>query len=791
MASKSDQELIAQIQAGRRNALGELFDRYSPALYDFIYRIIGDRDQTARLLEEVFERIPSALTTLEPQAPIRGWLYSLAREAALTLLRQKDWLDALPPSDEPSVSGLVGDIWRAARGMPAFHRAVLAVEELHGLSPTEKARALGVARTDLNRLIDDARRSFDNQFDLQARQQGRPLSTQIDPERIWGMHRRIGTTGTLFGYLPTVVLPDSLAAMVRGKVLKSAKMSAPSGEPEPFTMPPRPEPVILTEPAFEPGATTREPEPPVPPRVTRTPEVEEPEPAPVVIPEESGGEGCAWRLVGIALLVALIVTALAVGVGYLLTRDTTAPTITRIEPAENAVLSASPSPGATTTNVRISVTYADDRGIDPKGVRLVLDGRDVAPLGIVTNSSVTYSADLDPGVHVVLAEVKDTSGNVARRSWQFSIGAPPEPTPIPTAIVPTVTPTLLPTLTPPPSPTSSPTILAPPTILDFSATQTVITRGTPVLITWNVQGADQVFLDQDKVDPLSNRLVSPTTTTTYHLIANNAGGPVERSLTITVQEFPDLIVSDITLGPSNQIIFTIANVGTAGVTRPFLIQVTANSIVVESDRPVSSIPAGQQAILTVPNYTVIGSQVVTVRVNSLQEVQESDYTNNELTRSLVGPTATPTLTVTPTPTNTPTLTATPTFTPLPTSTFTPTPTNTPPPTRTRTPTITPVPFAVTNVTAVVTPTLYSGACPGTFSFTGNITTNGAGNVTFRWERSDGIQKSPATVGVPSAGTIMLTDSWASAPSGSSWEVLHVLTPNDFTSSQATFTNSCH
>ena len=790
MAGISDHDLIAQIQAGRRNALGELFDRHSPALYDFIFRMTGDRDQTARLVEEVFERVPASLTTVDPHTPVRGWLYGLAREFSLTFLRQKGWLDALPASDEPSVSGLVGDIWRAARGMPAFHRAVLSVEELHGLSPTEKARALSIARTDLARLLEDARRSFDNQFDLQARQQGRPLSTQIDPERIWGMHRRIGTTGTLFGYLPAVVLPDSLATMVRARVLKSAKMSAPTGESEP-ALPPAPavlvEPPIPTHelgPEQDNESIRAEPVVPVEQSIS------------TAIDEEPGG-GCAWRLVGIALLVALIVTGLAVGIGYLLTRDTTAPTISKIDPAENAVIPANPAtPGNTTTNVRITAAYNDNRGIDSKSVRLVLDGRDVAPQAIVTDASVSYSGDLDPGAHVVLVEVKDSSGNVTRRSWQFSVGAPPEPTATIT-ITPTPTMTVVPTTTHTPTPTGTATLPSPPNILAFSATQTVITRGAPVLITWNVQGADQVFFNQDKVDPFGSRLVSPTTTTTYHLIANNAAGPVDKTLTITIQELPDLVVSDITLGPTGQIIYIVANNGTAGVTRPFLIQVTANNVVVESDRPVATLPAGQQAILTVPNYNVVGSQVVTVRANSLQEVQETDYTNNDLTRSLLGPTVTPTPSPTPTFTSTPTNTPIPTFTPLPTSTptFTPpptaTPTNTPPPTRTHTPTATSVPFAVTNIVVSATPVTYTGACPGVFNFSANITTNGAGNVTFHWEKSDGIPRSPATIAVAGAGTVTVTDQWTSAPPGAGWEQLHVTAPNDFTSSQATFTNSCH
>ena len=223
VATPSDRDLLLAMQQGRRDALGTLFDRHGPTVYEFIYRIVGDRDQAARLLEEVFARIFALATTANDKESLRGWVYGLAREASVNFLRQRNWLDALPPSTEPSVAGLAGDIWRAARAMPAFHRAVLIVEELHALSPSEKARALNVARTDINRLVEEARRSFNHQFDLEARQQGRPLAGQIDPQRIWGLHRRVGTEGSLFGFVPTIVLPESLAAMVRIKILAATR----------------------------------------------------------------------------------------------------------------------------------------------------------------------------------------------------------------------------------------------------------------------------------------------------------------------------------------------------------------------------------------------------------------------------------------------------------------------------------------------------------------------------------------------------------------------------------------
>lgn len=761
MAAPSDQELIHQIQLGRRDALGRLFDRYSPPLYEFIYLLTGDRDQSARILEEVFVRVPASVAVLGEHDTVRGWLYSLAREAALTFIRQKGWLDALPLADEPLFPGLPGDVWRAARAMPAFHRAVLVVEELHGLSPTEKARALNVARTDLPRLVDEARQSFNTQFDLQARQQSRPLASQVDPERIWGVHRRIGGEGSLFGYLPTVILPGSLAQAIRTRIVGAMRV-VPAEEEQP---------VAVTQETV----TTEEIIPEEEQVVTTT--------TPSFLPE-----GCTLPVVVTALLIALLITAIAACLGYFIIRDSTAPTVTRVDPPDRAVVAA--TPGAP-THVIISATYGDDRAVDVRSVRLLLDNNDVTPQALISDTGLTYPVDLNPGQHTVLLQLADTSGNRTARQWTFSIGSAGEATPTPLA---TVTPT--PSVTPPPTvtltpgPTATGTLPTVPTIATFTANNTNIQSGTPVLLTWSVANADIVFLNQDRVDPVGTRLVTPTSTTTYHLIANNAGGTTDRSITITVISLPDLIVTDIGVSPTGQVMYTIKNVGTGDITQQFLIQVLVDGSPIDSNRRVASLPAGQDVSLFVPNYVLAGTHVITVRVNSDQSVQESNFNNNELTRTLNGPTPTPTNTptITWTPTNTPTIT--PTFTP----TFTPTPSATPTNTRTRTPTRTATATptrAVTTLTLSVQPTSpYTGTCPITATFTAAVSTNLPATITYQWERSDGIVNGPFSANVGTT-PFNVQDQWLSIPSGPTWERIVILSPNNLQSNQQNFANNCH
>ncbi|MBI5650612.1 MAG: hypothetical protein HZC40_09240 [Chloroflexi bacterium] len=801
MASPSDRELLTAIQQGRRDALGALFDRHAPALYEFIYRIVGDRDQTARLLEEIFARAYSLATTVGEQESIRGWLYGLAREAAVNFLRQRNWLDALPPSDEPSVSGLAGDIWRAARAMPAFHRAVLVVEELHGLAPSEKARALNIARTDEQRLLDEARRSFNHQFDVQARQQGRPLSAQIDPQRIWGLQRRAGSEGSLFGYLPSVVLPDSLAAMARIKILASTRTAAmPTPPPAPMRAP-APVPTPAPTPAPAPVAASA---PKIEPAESETPaeELDEEQPRRSFLPE-----GCSVRLIGLAVSIALFVTLLAVAIGSLVFREPPSPpTIVSIEPSDNATVAQ--------TRVTIKATYVDKRGIDRTGVQLTLDGRVVTSQATVADDAIALTLDLEPGQHIVLVRVKNIAGNDSSRAWSFNVGGVAQGTPTlgatPTALsAPTETPTSTPLPTRTPSPTATIALNPLPSINSFGASPAVITRGLSTLITWNVSGADVVYLNQDKVDALGNRIVTPAVNTTFILIASNSAGTVDRTITVVVQELPDLVVADIWIDGNSLLNYTIRNSGNGDVTKQFLTEIRVDGVIVDSHRRISALPPGQDVQLFLPTGPIAGTHSVSVKVNSLQEVAETNYTNNELIRTITGstptPTATPTSTftptITPTPTHTRTPTNTPTVTPSFTPTFTPTPTNTPSPTNTptatrtptntptRTPTNTPTPQVV-SASALVAPANYTGPCLGnSFTFTGTIQTDGAVTVTYRWER-DGVLRPTATIIFSSAASLPVIETWSSAPTGSHWQKLHILLPNVTASNQATFTNNC-
>ncbi len=624
MATLSDQQLIQYIQQGRREALGQLFDRYAADLYDFLARLVGDRDQAARLLEEVFVRVPGAVAGLPARESVRGWLYSLAREAGLTLLRQKGWLDSLPPTEEPGPAGLAGDIWKAARAMPAFYRAILIIEELHALSPTEKARALGVQRTDLARLVDEARKSFTRIFDAQARAEGRPTSSQIDPDRIIGLRRRINSPdSTLFSFLPVLVMPESLQQLLRQRIMQAMGgqplrplESAAVPPPEP---PPPPPPV-----AAPPALLEEEPEPETVAAVTTTTVVPAEE---ATFPTRPGvlPLGALAALAGVAL--ALVICGL---VYYFAIRDTTKPVVDSLQPPEGGTIPAS-------DQVNLAVTFHDDKGVDPtRCCTLSIDGADESAVLTVTQTQMSWTGPLAIGPHTALVTISDRSGNKNTLNWHFTVvppgGTPGAGTPTSSTSIPTAT--QIATVTPPvsltPVPTAVPPATATPSVTPVPPTLTPVPPSpTPCLVGIFGKAYDDLNANQIH-DPNEPSLAGVLLT-----LQNSSGGTISTTVSDT---FGSYQFSGLPFG---------------------------------SYRVVATVPVGWYA--TTPT-------IVTVNMFGCGSFVGLDFgfNQNPPTPTATVTPPTPTLTTVPptlTPTNTP-----PTPTPVtPTSTWTPSATPTPTP----------------------------------------------------------------------------------------------------------------
>ena len=104
------------------------------------------------------------------------------------------------------------------------------------------------------------------------------------------------------------------------------------------------------------------------------------------------------------------------------------------------------------------------------------------------------------------------------------------------------------------------------------------------------------------------------------------------------------------------------------------------------------------------------------------------------------------------------------------------------------PTPTP-PFTVSDVQASVAPTSFTGACAKQFDFTDRSRPTASG-LSLTGGSEGRVNGPDETVDFDGPGTKAVNTSWSLSTSGTHWQQLHVLAPNDVTSNQASFTLNC-
>ena len=85
----TDDELVRSVLAGDRERFGELVERYQTRLVNYLYRIVRSLDDAHDLAQEVFIRVYQALDRYDSQYRFSTWLFRVAQNAAIDVLRKR------------------------------------------------------------------------------------------------------------------------------------------------------------------------------------------------------------------------------------------------------------------------------------------------------------------------------------------------------------------------------------------------------------------------------------------------------------------------------------------------------------------------------------------------------------------------------------------------------------------------------------------------------------------------------------------------------------------------------
>jgi RNA polymerase sigma-70 factor, ECF subfamily len=154
--SPADRECIERLQAGDRDALAELYDRYGALLHPLALRITGNAAEADEALYEAWMLVVRRSVPFDPRRGAAAWLLSIVRKRALERRRANAKKTHAPSaSDEGTIEVVPERIELADRAVEALglfdakERQALELAYYDGLTQNEISSKMGVSLRDV------------------------------------------------------------------------------------------------------------------------------------------------------------------------------------------------------------------------------------------------------------------------------------------------------------------------------------------------------------------------------------------------------------------------------------------------------------------------------------------------------------------------------------------------------------------------------------------------------------------------------------------------------------------
>jgi len=152
-----DEWLMSEVARGRREALEPLVRRYASPLLTFIQRMVGNRERSEEIFQDVFLAVWEKRRTYDSSRAFKPWLYAIAANECRAMFRRR----SLPmtgvseerfsdisvttepgPADTLVATETAAQVQAAVAELPELQRAVLVLRVWNDLSYSEISRAV-------------------------------------------------------------------------------------------------------------------------------------------------------------------------------------------------------------------------------------------------------------------------------------------------------------------------------------------------------------------------------------------------------------------------------------------------------------------------------------------------------------------------------------------------------------------------------------------------------------------------------------------------------------------------
>lgn len=180
--AEEDRALISEAKSGSAAAFRKLVERHQRRAFAIAVGLVRDENDAREIVQEAFLRVHRGLDRFEGGSSFFTWLYRIVTNLAIDLMRKpsRRESEALDESsiddgiDQPLVARIDGsdpqDVVRrgemrrrieaALEELPPYHRGVILMREVEGLSYEEMAEAMGVSKGTIMSRLFHARRKL-------------------------------------------------------------------------------------------------------------------------------------------------------------------------------------------------------------------------------------------------------------------------------------------------------------------------------------------------------------------------------------------------------------------------------------------------------------------------------------------------------------------------------------------------------------------------------------------------------------------------------------------------------
>ncbi len=178
--TERDAGLIQRAQRGDSQAFRELVDRHQRKAFAIALSLVRDEQDAREIVQEAFVRVFRGLDGFNGSSSFFTWLYRIVKNLAIDLLRRPSRRDhelvegdaddgfeplfgehvAPDPVHALGRRQLAERIGQALDALPPYHRGVIVMREIEGMSYEEMAEAMGVSKGTIMSRLYHARRKL-------------------------------------------------------------------------------------------------------------------------------------------------------------------------------------------------------------------------------------------------------------------------------------------------------------------------------------------------------------------------------------------------------------------------------------------------------------------------------------------------------------------------------------------------------------------------------------------------------------------------------------------------------